>query len=110
MSNDIKPLNVNDVDTQKKLYNLQQANAIPKEIIKIFNDLILKDFSHNQATVRQEAVIKRIIEVLGGKREDIFEKHWLDIEPLFEEAGWTVTYDNPGYCEDYEASWLFEKE
>ena len=32
----IKPLNVNDVDTQKKLYNLQKANGIPKEIIKIF--------------------------------------------------------------------------
>ena len=107
---DIKPLNVNEVGTQKKLYNLQKANKIPKEIIKIFNDLILEDFTGTHAKVMQEAVIKKIIEVLGAKREEIFANHWLDVEPLFEEAGWEVTYDKPAYCETYEPSWEFSKE
>ena len=42
-------------------------------------------------------------------RKNLFKKHYLDIEPIYISAGWDVTFDKPGYCEDYKANFTFSK-
>lgn len=42
-------------------------------------------------------------------RQFIFDKHWLDIEDTYRKAGWNVEYDKPGYCENYDAYFVFSK-
>ena len=80
----------------------------PDAVFESFNQLISKDFSGNSATVRQPDVIKLMTEK-GLNRADIFENHWLDVEPLYRSAGWEVKYDRPGYNESYEAYFVFTK-
>jgi hypothetical protein len=106
----VKPINVNEIDQLKKEYLLRKAHEIPKEIIKIFNDLILEDFAGGSAKVSQPVVIERIVQVMKIPRNDIFSNGWLDVEPVFKEAGWKVSYNKPAYNESYDASWIFKKE
>lgn len=40
-------------------------------------------------------------------RRQIFERHWLDVEDAYREAGWGVTYEKPSYNEDGMASFVF---
>lgn len=42
------------------------------------------------------------------ERHQVFEKHWLDIETAYRQAGWEVEYDKPAYNETYGASWEFK--
>lgn len=98
-----------DIDDLKKKYLLEKAHKIPKEIVKIFNDLIVENFRGSQAEVLQATAIERIVAVMKIPRTDVFEFGWLDVELLFEEAGWHVTYDKPAYNENYEPKWVFKK-
>ena len=50
-----------------------------------------------------------LIVAKGIKKGDIFTNNWLDIEPLYEDIGWKVTYDKPGFNETYEATFTFDK-
>lgn len=51
----------------------------------------------------------RILAALPNvKRQEIFDNGWLDIETVYEDSGWSVEYDKPGYNESYEASWTFK--
>jgi hypothetical protein len=54
----------------------------------------------------QKDVVNELV-ALGLKRNEIFKNHWLDVEEIYEEAGWQVAYDKPGYNETYEASFEF---
>ena len=45
----------------------------------------------------------------GLKRDKIFSEGWLNIETVYEDAGWDVYYDKPGYNEDYKPSYTFTK-
>jgi len=38
---------------------------------------------------------------------NIFDNHWLDVEPIFEDCGWKVEYDKPGFNENYPATFKF---
>lgn len=42
-------------------------------------------------------------------RQEIFDNCWLDVEDIFEEVGWKVVYDKPGYNESYPANFEFTK-
>ena len=81
---------------------------IPDIVFEIFNELITEKFNGSYAYVGQDAVIDRIVKA-GHSRDTIFEKHWLDIEDIYREQGWNVSYDKPGYCESYEPTFEFSK-
>ena len=73
------------------------------------------------AHVVQDDVIAEILSIMNGPatcgivdhvpvtRNDIFAKKWLDVEPIFEKAGWEVSYDSPVYCENYRAYFIFKQ-
>lgn len=86
----------------------KRKEAIPDIVFEIFNDLIAKKFNGSCAYIGQNSVITRLKEA-GYSRSVIFEKHLLDVEDIYREKGWKVSYDKPGYCESYEATFKFSK-
>lgn len=91
--------------------------SIPDEIIEATNELIVENLElDGSATVLQKHITARALSKF--KKADpeskmtsqiMFDKNWMDIEPVFRAAGWRVTYDKPGFNEDYEASFCFER-
>ena len=97
----MKPITPDEVTEGKLKY-------MPPEVIKVFNELISKHYLNGVAVVPQGEIVGRLSNI-GFSRTTIFENNLLDVEPLYEAAGWNVTYDKPGYNETYEASFTFRK-
>lgn len=101
MSGPLKPSEV-----QKK-----KNSTIPEVVFKVFNALIVENWSESSqsATVTQDEAVTRISKALKITRQEAFNKHYLDVEDAYSKAGWDVNYDKPGYCETYEAYFVFSK-
>lgn len=104
MVNPISPQEAHDKHEE------EHEASIPDEVIEAFNELIKNNLHNYYAVVTQTAVIELALEKAGHRfsRTEIFDNKWLDIEKIFQKAGWKVTYDGPAYCEDYEATFKFE--
>jgi hypothetical protein len=97
----------------------QQAKAIaitqiPDFVIGVVNDLIIKKISPNSKNpscyIKQDEIVNEIMKAVDGtmiSRQQVFDNHWLDFEPIFEASGWKVDFDKPGYNEDYDAVFKF---
>jgi hypothetical protein len=44
---------------------------------------------------------------LGITEQRVFDRHLLDVEEVFEDVGWDVDYDKPGYNESYQPTFTF---
>ena len=98
-----KPITPGEVCKAKK-------DSLPDEVLEAFNELIAKHWDGSSATIRQKEVVALIKSKLDLKRHDqIYARGWLDVEDVYRKAGWTVTYDKPGYCESYEATFRFSR-
>jgi hypothetical protein len=98
-----KPISPDEVVERKN-------NLIPDEVIDIFNDLIVLNFRGTSATIRQKDVLKLIAERLNiSNQQVVFDNKWLDVEDIFRQQGWKVSYDKPGYNESYNATFTFSK-
>lgn len=87
-----------------------KESIIPDEVFDAFNELIVEKIDlHGSVTVMQDDVVEKIINKLGCNRQDIFDKHWLDVEKIYQAAGWVVAYDKPAYCESYKAYFKFSR-
>lgn len=97
-----KPIGPSEINAAKR-------GTIPGEVFDAFNELIAENFRGGMATIRQEDVVARILAKLPTlSRGDVFAKGYLDIETVYVHAGWTsVTYDKPGFCESYPATFKF---
>jgi len=95
----VRPIKPNDIVKAKK-------ENIPEVVFESFNELIAKGFNGSWSTVRQKDVVALLVSK-GVSRGEIFDNHWLDIEVIYREAGWAVTYDSPAYCESYEPYFEF---
>lgn len=80
------------------------TNTIPPEVFDVVNGLLAKSL-----TVMQNRVVEGVVARLGCKRQEVFDRGWLDFESAYQEAGWVVEYDKPGYNEGYEAHWRFSR-
>lgn len=98
---EIKPITPREASRGK-------LTSIPSEVYESFNELIQKNLQGNQAVVTQNEVVALICNKMKIKsRQQIFDNNWLDVEPRYEEAGWEVVFDKPGYNETYDASFTF---
>ena len=63
----------------------------------------------SSVNLMQNEVLDRIVELSNGEvtRDEAFKRHYLDFEGVYRDAGGKVTYDRPGFNEDYEASYCF---
>ena len=107
---EVRPFTPDEVLTQKKF-------ILPEFIIRAVNEFLAKRFDGHSCTVFQNEFIERA-EAIGrmtntlpdwASRQSFFDENWLDFEPAYREQGWKVYYDKPGYNENYEASWKFER-
>jgi hypothetical protein len=88
--------------------------ALPDEVIEAFNELIAKYTDGKVSIVKQKEVVNVILFKLKLRddrdrwtAQGIFDNHWLDVEKVYQKAGWKVEYDKPGYNESYEATFKF---
>lgn len=91
-----------------------RINEMPEAIIQATNEMIVRTWNGHSATVKVKEIVDQYFKVCGEEptakaRQELFDKHYLDIEPAYREAGWKVTYDGPGYNEDYDAYFVFSK-
>jgi hypothetical protein len=108
----VKAISPGDVPTKKKA-------DLPAFVLDEWNKIIAeKSSSGGSVRIMQDDIIERLLphtaegttngsDWAAPSRQVIFANHWLDIEPIYEEAGWKVVYDKPGYNEDYKASFRF---
>ncbi len=95
--------------TPDQVVSIKQ-NQLPPEVIHAFNEVIGEKWNGRSSHFSQDLVVKRIVKKMQLKdRTTIFENHWLDVEPIFQDAGWEVEYDKPGWNETGEATWTFTK-
>lgn len=99
MDKKVAPIKPSEVAKRKQ-------ETMPDAVLESFNELIAEDFSNGSATVIQKKVVALMI-AKGLKRDDIFDKGWLDVEGIYRKAGWKVEYDKPGFNESYEAKFIF---
>jgi len=100
---DVKPMSPDEVLANKKL-------AIPDEVIEAVNALLVQNASPHGGRIilQQKQVVKEIVHRMSHlTSEDVFSNRYLDFESLFEEQGWKVQYDKPGYNESYEPYFEF---
>lgn len=83
-----------------------KIDQIPELALEAFNELIVQHSEDGHATFKQSDVVALMVEK-GLDHDEIFEKGWLNVEDLYREVGWKVTYDKPGYNETYPATFTF---
>ena len=98
--NHVEPISPEDIPEAR-------AAVIPPEVIEAFNYMIALKFSGGRAVIRQDDVLERICSTLNVSRETVFNKHYLDVEDIYRDKGWSVTYEKPGYNETYPATFTF---
>jgi hypothetical protein len=88
-------------------------SSIPEAIIQAVNEILSEKFTGGGSVdIKQDDILARACKIdpkLKNQRSKIFDNGWMDIEPVFEKAGWTVKYDKPAYCESYDAFFTFSK-
>ncbi len=82
-------------------------NQIPDQIIEVFNELINEKFGNNRAYVHQSLVDSRLTK-LGFNMREVYDKGWLNVEKLYRDSGWLVTYNKPDWNETGDPCWTFE--
>lgn len=97
----IKPISPQEVPAH-------QAAALDPRVIEVWNRLIAAHHDGSRATIQQNAAIAALMTATGVERQAVFDQRWLDIEDLYRQQGWKVTYDKPGWDESYEAFFVFE--
>ena len=85
----------------------EKIQNFPDAVIESFNELITQNAREGHSTILQEDVVKLMVEK-GLKRDEIFDRHWLDVEDVYRKVGWNVKYDAPGYNETYPPMFIFE--
>ena len=69
---------------------------VPEAVFEAFNELIVR----GRGKVVQKEVVALIKEKLPEEEhENIYRRHWLDVEDFYREKGWTVQYHKPDYNE-----------
>lgn len=82
-----KPISINDLT--KKNYE------IPDLVIVIVDSMLKDRWQNNSAILFISDIIKSIQVVCNKTESEILNKHWLDIEPIYRQAGYDVEYHKP---------------
>lgn len=100
----VKPISPDEVVGEKRKH-------IPDFVIQAFNELIAKHFDGRASTFGIKEVEAAVLRLWNGDnpkiREQMYAEHWLDVEDIFREQGWSVEFDKPGYNESGESTFTF---
>ena len=95
---------ITPAEAQKKRFS-----NLPAFVIEAWNDMISQNMRGNRSDFLQDDIIERIISGAMSKitRSDVFHRGWLDVEPMYREAGWKVVYDKRTYNETHKSRFSF---
>ena len=69
---------------------------IPEFVFDIVNKL-LAETKRESKEIRQQDILRVLVEEKGFDKKYIFENKWLDFESYYESVGWNVAYKVPCY-------------
>lgn len=99
----MKPITPKDANTKR-------LELIPDVVFEAVNELIVEQIGSSQSvTLTQTEVVNRILSKSDISRNVIFDKHYLDFEEVYTDAGWKVTFDKAAYYETCDSTWRFVK-
>lgn len=84
--------------------------SIPSEMIQAVNELLIENASRHSITIHTKDIITRFRKLANGKYDhvaNVSEKGWLDFEPLFRNAGWSISFNSPDRGESFESYFRF---
>ncbi len=98
---EVKPLSPSDLKD-----NLEKN--LPKEVIDSVNEILSEKYrGSGSVTFKSKEVIAKISAKMELTKETIYEKKYLDFEPLFRKYGWIVRYEQPCRDENFDAYYEF---
>lgn len=66
----------------------RRIDFIPSIIFETINTMICEEFDGKSATLKQDDILNRVCnENSGLTKQEVFNKHYLDIEPFYREQG-----------------------
>jgi hypothetical protein len=116
----VQPIRPEDVSKYKLANDL-----IPNQVIEAFNICIARNFNGGSSEFTKEEVVNEIIRQLdpgclcghdekekqrqqAQHRINIYRNGWLNVEEIYSDYGWNVTYYKPVYTsETYAATYTF---
>lgn len=78
--------------TPQNVVDARRRN-LPNEVISIFNEEISSRWDGTRSVVPQVEVIRKIMAALNIDRQEIFNRHYLDVELVFAGYGWHVLHE-----------------
>ena len=82
--------------------------ALPDKVIEVFNALIVDNDRDGMSSFKADLAVKAIAKALGTTTSEVYRMRYLDVESVYQEAGWKVKYDQPMQSEpDFDAYFEF---
>lgn len=88
-----------------------KKNTIPDEMIKVVNELIVEKWDGRSAVVHQTDIMDRFLKRTPTDpklKQQIYDKGWLNFEPIFRDSGWDVKYEYPDRDESWSSFFRFQ--
>lgn len=98
----IQPINPNEIISEK-------VKIIPDQVIRVFNELIARNWNKDKSIVFTNEAVEFIKFLTGASKDTIIQNHWLDVEPLYRENGYEVTYHESQGNESFPSYYEFRK-
>lgn len=75
---------------------------IPDVVFDVFNAHLTRGSAKASTGIRieEEDIVRELVK-RGLKKADIFGKKWLQVEPIYRQAGWEVVYSRPNLAYEY---------
>ena len=87
----VNPISPNEVQEKKV--------EIPDGVIEVFNDFIAKNFSNGRAEILEKKLLSAIAIKMRVSKDACISNGWLDVEEIFQSAGWDVKRDKPVFID-----------
>lgn len=98
----ILPINPDEIIKEK-------AKAIPDQVIRVFNELIARNWNNEKAIVFADEAVEFIKFLTGASKDTIIQNHWLDIEPIYNENGYEVVFYESKGLDSFPSYYEFRK-
>jgi len=85
---------------------LSIQKLVTRLIFPAYNELIVLNYQDGFSSFKLKEFIKLAKKKLGKVELD---DNWLNIEDIYRAEGWAVEYNQPAYCETYDAYFIFKK-
>ena len=102
-------------DFSKKQKKESSGNNIAFQIAVVIFIFIIGILAFSDIRIYQKDIIEVAKSKMYPATDNIdsgsgyFDYNWLNIEKIYEDAGWAVKYDKPAYNESYDAYFIFRE-